>query len=169
MFDYLGRDVVWCTGELRQGALFCHCSQPKIYQSDLIIVRHNYIFRLDVAMNNVEGVTVVNRLKELFHVKRGLPLTELVNRIRSDLVEKRLALSQLHHQVDVFHIVVCLEVVNNVGMVKCVEQTDLVRNVFEAVVQFFFIHDFDCDFHLCIEIIVRSVNSTERANAKHLC
>ena len=68
-------------------------------------------------------MTVVDGLEQLLHVVCSLSLAECLVLLLSDLVEELLAADVLHDQVNVFVVVVCLEVFHDVWMVELVENS----------------------------------------------
>ena len=74
----------------------------------------------------------------------------------------------LHHQINIFRVVVSLVILHDVGMVQSIQNSDLLQNGLELILQFLFIHDFNGNLHPVV-LVPRKVNSTECALAQHLC
>ena len=151
VLDHFWRHVVRRTGKLGQCALFGDSGQAEINQTNLIIDCHHDVLGLDISVNDIQSVTVIDCLEELTHVEGGKTFREVLIRLRGDLIEERLTLGQLHDQVDVLEIVVRLKVVDDVGVVKRVQQSYLVHDVVKAAVQLLFVHHLDRDLHLRVE------------------
>ena len=68
-------------------------------------------------------MTMIDRLEQFLHVVCSFFLAECLVLLLSDLVEELLAADVLHDQVNVFVVVVCLEVFHDVRMVELVENS----------------------------------------------
>ena len=84
----------------------------------VVLVDHD-VLRLYVSVDDVLGVQVADCLEQLLHVDYGFLLRELPALLFGDVLEQLLALDVLHHQVQVAFVVVCLEVLDDVGVVQC--------------------------------------------------
>ena len=161
----LRRYEVRRAGDLLQIAVFCHCSKAKVDKTDLVIFGDHDIVRFDVSVYYILGMAMVNCLKKLLHVGGRLNLVEVV--LLSNLFEKRLALSQLHDQIDVSLVIVRLKVLYDVRVVHLIQQHYFGIYLRQVVLELFFVQDFDGDFEICFEQIMCGEDFTEAACPDH--
>ena len=76
---------------------------------------------------------MVDGLEQTAHVTGRLVLTEGLILLLCDLLEKGLSRDILHDQVDVLLIVVCLVVLDDVGVVEGVQDSDLFHDAVDIV------------------------------------
>ena len=119
-------------------------------------------------MHDVLGVAVIDSLKELLHVARGLHLVESLVLLLRDPLEQRLTRDVLHHEVDVLEIVVGLVVLDDVGVVEGVQDGDLLHDAVNVVHELVLVQHFDGDLEVRVVLVVREEDATERASAQHL-
>ena len=95
-------------------------------------------------MDDVLRVAVVNRHEQTAHVFGGNSFTEsLIRRLRN-LGKELDARNILHHQVDVFVVVVRLVVLDDVGVVQRVQNRYFLHDQVHVFTQFLLVEHLDC-------------------------
>lgn len=93
-------------------------------------------------MGDILRVTMVNGLEQRFHVAGRLRLSEGLVLLLANLLEKRHTWDELHYQVDIFRIVICFIVLDDVRMIKPMQSLYLLHDhVYRHIIfrRFFFI------------------------------
>ena len=74
----------------------------------------------------------------------------------------------LHNEVDVFRIIVSLMIFYNVGMVKLVENCNLLHDAINIIFELLFVKHLNCDKMVWIVVIVSLEYSSKGTYSKHL-
>jgi len=102
--------------------------QTKVEQFDLVFPCDHYVFRLNVPVDNTQGVTVVDSGDQLLHIQCRLLLSESLVVLLSNFVKQWLSIDKLHYQIDVLLIVVGLKVLDDVWVVEGVENAHFLHD-----------------------------------------
>ena len=74
----------------------------------------------------------------------------------------------LHNEVDVLRIIVSLMIFYNVGMVKLVENCNLLHDAINIIFKLLFVKHLNCDKMVWIVVIVSLEHSSKGTDSKHL-
>ena len=110
-------------------------------------------------------MTVVDGLEQLLHVVCSLSLAECLVLLLSDLVEELLAADVLHDQVNVFVVVVCLEVLDDIGMIKLVQDGYFLNDTVDVFLELVFVKNLDSNFKVFIMSVCSHEHSAEGAHS----
>ena len=80
-------------------------------------------------MNDILRMAMVDRLEELLHVVRRLPLSKYLVYLLAYLLEEWHSRDVLHYQVNIHSIVVGLVVFNNAGVIECMQCSYLIHDI----------------------------------------
>lgn len=89
-------------------------------------------------------------------------------RLRSDVVEQLLPLNQLHDDVEVAFVVVCLVVLDYVRVVKFGQNFDLLYKAFQAPLKLWLVNDLNRHLHLWVVQVMRGEDLALRPAAKNV-
>ena len=142
--------------------------EAKINQAHRIISSYHNVIRFDVSVEDILRVTVIDSLEKALHVVGGLLLREHLIDLLADLVEKGHSIDVLHDQVDVHCVIIGLIVLDDVGVVECVQSCNLVHDVRQILPQSFLVQYFYCNFYVCVMLIRCQEYFAEVASAKDL-
>lgn len=111
---------------------------------------------------------MIDCLEQTLHVASCTLLRESLISLLGNLVEKGHTGNILHDKVDVFLVVVSLIVLDNIGVVKRVENCDFLHYAIDVVSQFDFVQNFNCHFKIFVVLVFCQKDAAESANTQHL-
>ena len=120
-------------------------------------------------MHDVLCVCVIDGLEETFHVVSCLLLGEDLINLLANLVEKRLAIDKLHDEVDVHRVVVGFVVLDDIRVVKRVQNSDLIHYIIKILPKFLLIKYFDRNLKILIVLVSRQKDFAEGARSQNFC
>lgn len=82
---------------------------------------------------------MIDRRKQLLHVFCCVILSKGLVSLGSNFVEKLVTWNVLHDEVDIFGVIVGLVVLDNVRMVKSVQDSNLLHNAVDVLLQLDFV------------------------------
>ena len=86
----------------------------------------------------------------------------------SNFVEQLLPFDVLHNQVDVFVVVVSLEVLNDVWVIQIIQGCNFVDNQIYVLAEFLFVHDLDCNLEVLVVLVSGHEHFAKTARSKYL-
>ena len=93
-------------------------------------------------MDHSLSVTVVDSPNNFFKILAGHALTEIVIRLRHNMLEQLLTRNVFLHQINVVLVVVGLEVLDNVGVVESLQHFDFIFDELQIEFELFLVQDF---------------------------
>ena len=120
-------------------------------------------------MNDTLSVAMVYCLEKFFHVNPSLPFIESLVRHACNLVKELHALDIFHNQVYVLCIVVGFKILDDIGVIKFVQNFNLLHYALDILRQFMFVKDFNGDLKILIILICCHKHSPKCSNTKHFC
>ena len=119
-------------------------------------------------MNDVLGMTMVDRLEEGLHVASSSGLGESLVCLLGDHVEELGAGNILHDQVDVLLVIVGLVILHDIGMVERMQDGNFFHDAVDIIPQLNLVKHFNCDLEIRV-VNVRSMEHTaEGSDTEHL-
>lgn len=141
--------------------------KTEVDQTYRVVVGDHDIVRLDIPMNDILRVTMVDRLEQTFHVACRGRLSERLIGLLCYFLEQLGACDVFHDQVDVFLVVVGLVVLNDVGMVKRVQDRDFLHNAIDVIAELNFVQHFDSDLKVFVMLVRREEYTSEGTDAEY--
>ena len=86
----------------------------------------------------------------------------------SNFVEQLLPFDVLHNQVDVFVVVVGLEVLNDVWVIQIIQSSNFVDYQIYVLAELLFVHHLDSNFEVLIVLVSGHEHFAKTARSKHL-
>ena len=120
-------------------------------------------------MHDVLCVCVIDGLEETFHVVRCLLLREDLVHLLANLVEERLAIDKLHDEGNVHRVVVGFVVLDDIWVVQCVQNCDLIHYVVKIFPKFLLIQYFDRNLEILIVLVSRQKDFAKGARSQNFC
>ena len=110
-------------------------------------------------MENALGMAVVDCLEQLFHKVCSFFLAECLVLLLIDLFEELFAANVFHDRVKVFVVVVQFEVLEDIGMVKFVQDGHILNDIGDIFSELVFVKNIYSNF----EVFIMSVCSHEHS------
>lgn len=132
---------------------FCKVSlrQSKIYELDSAIFSHHDILSFYISMDNVCLMAMIDSFKQIIHyVCNYWFLQSLSLRLLCDEVKEIPTWAILHNNVQKLVILICLIILNDIRMIKCLDDLNLRKNRFELGRNFLFSNCFDRDLEIWV-------------------
>ena len=86
----------------------------------------------------------------------------------SNFVEQLLPFDVLHNQVDVFVVVVGLEVLNDVWVIQIIQSSNFVDYQIYVLAELLFVHHLDSNFEVLVVLVSGHEHFAKTARSKHL-
>ena len=86
----------------------------------------------------------------------------------SNFVEQLFPFDVLHNQVDVFVVVVGLEVLNDVWVIQIIQSSNFVDYQIYVLAELLFVHHLDSNFEVLIVLVSGHEHFAKTARSKHL-
>ena len=118
-------------------------------------------------MDHILRVTVIDSLKQRFHIWRSNLFRECLVFLLSDLLEKLRARYILHHQVDVLRVIVRFVVLDDIRVIKRVQNMHLLHYAINIVPQLNFIENLYGNLEIVIMLVHRLKDSSEGTDAQN--
>ena len=119
-------------------------------------------------MDDILSMTMIDSLEERFHIPTGNFLRECLVLLLGDFLEKLRTRHILHDQVDVLLIVVSFVILDDIWVIKWVQNVDLFHDAVDIVSQFDFVQHLDSNLEITVMLILSLEHTSKGANSKHL-
>ena len=86
----------------------------------------------------------------------------------SNFIEQLFPFDVLHNQVDVFVVVVGLEVLNDVWVIQIIQSCNFVDYQIYVLAELLFVHDLDSNFEVLVVLVSGHEHFAKTARSKHL-
>ena len=118
-------------------------------------------------MDNALSMTMIYSLEELLHVASCLFFAKCLVCLLRDFIEQLASSDVLHNEVNVFCIVICLEILDNVGMVQSVQNSNFFHDAINVFRKFMLIKNFYSDLEVLFKFVCRHEHSSECSDSEN--
>ena len=112
------RNIIGCTYNLiLLLSYITNLRQSEINQFKLSILCKHNIFRFDISMDNPLTVHMIASTEQFFHIICSYFLAKYIIILLGYLLEKLSSADVFHHKINIFIIIICLIIFDNIRMV----------------------------------------------------